>query len=485
MKRLLVILIVCFSVTQSFAAKDALKDNPRVAEAIQLLEIWLQAERDYEEIPGLSIAVVHDQELVWSQGFGFADLGENRPITAKTIYSICSISKLFTSIAVLQLRDKGLLDLDDPVSKHLPWFQIQEKHADAGKATIRNILTHSSGLPRESAFPYWSAPDFEFPTQKEIMERVSEQATLYPADTYFQYSNLGLTLAGEVVAAASGQSYEKYVMENILKPLGLQDTRPEMPEKLRGKALADGHSAKTRKGVREEVPFFQANGVAAAAGYSSTVEDLVKFASWQFRVLSGDDADILQKNTLREMQRVQWLDPNWRTSWGLGFAVWRSDNKTFVGHGGSCPGFRSQLLIMPKDKIAVAVASNASGVNPRAYAQRAYEILAPVISKASKAEKSESAEEEKPDFSKFTGIYNSQPWGGETAAIIWEGKLAMVGLPSSNPLSGMTKLKHIEDNRFRRIRNDDELGEEFIFQMNDAGEVVSLKRNSNISRKLK
>src|SRR6185295_19189268 len=124
--------------------------NPRVQSALQVARTWLDAEQAYHRIPGLSAAIVADQELVWSGGFGYADLARRDPATPETIYSICSISKLFTSLAVLQLRDQGKLRLDDPVGKHLGWFNIKRTYPEGPEITIEGLLTHASGLPRES-----------------------------------------------------------------------------------------------------------------------------------------------------------------------------------------------------------------------------------------------------------------------------------------------------------------------------------------------
>ena len=247
MKRFILVHIT-FLLTIILADSKNTVDHPRVSEAVQLLEIWLDAQRDYEGLPGLSAAVVHDQELIWSGGFGYANPDKKVRATSETVHSICSISKLFTSIAIMQLRDQGKLRLDDPVSKHLPWFEINNLHSEKGVATVQSLLTHSSGLPRESDFPYWSPPDFPFPSSKLIKEKISSQETLYPADTYFQYSNLGLTLAGEIVAKISRTDFDTYVEKNIIKPLGLEDTRTVMPKKLYGKQLAVGHSARNRGG---------------------------------------------------------------------------------------------------------------------------------------------------------------------------------------------------------------------------------------------
>jgi len=465
------------------AGSQSLRDNPRVASALNLLEVWLDAQCAYEQIPGISMGVVHDQELLWSQGFGYSDLEREIPATPRTIYSICSISKLFTSIAVLQLRDQGLLRLEDPVSKHLPWFTIKQIHPDGPVVTVRGILTHSSGLPRESDFPYWSAPDFKFPTREQIVARLSIQETLYPADTYFQYSNLGLTLVGEIVAQVSGKPYAEYVKENIIDPLGLSDTRPVLPDEQRGGQLATGYGALRRDGKRNVLPLFQANGIAPAAGFSSTVEDLARFASWQFRLFEGGAEEVLHANTLREMHRVHWVDPDWKTHRGLGFATWRFKDKTFVGHGGHCPGYRTQLMLQTKEKIATIFMANASGLNARMYSQRAYEIVAPAIAEA--LESPDAAKQPNSTLIKYTGTYSNEPWGGETAVLIWKGELAMFRFPTDDPLDGLVKLKHIEGNRFRRIRDDDELGEEIVFELGSDGKVVRLKRHSNYEPKVR
>ncbi|MFC1728916.1 serine hydrolase [candidate division KSB1 bacterium] len=478
---LCIIAVVC--ALPSLSGAQALRDDPRVASSIHLLELWLDAQRAYEQIPGISMSVVHDQELLWSGGFGYADLGTKTPATPRTIYSICSISKLFTSIAVLQLRDRGRLRLDDQVSELLPWFTIRQAYPDGPPVTVQGILTHSSGLPRESDFPYWSPPDFRFPTREEVIERLSSQETLYPGDTYFQYSNLGLTLAGEIVAQVSGRDYADYVKQNILDPLGLADTRPKLPEELKGGQLATGYGAKTRDGIRNEMPLFQARGIAPAAGFSSTVEDLARFASWQFHLLGGGSHEVLQPNTLREMHRVHWLDPDWDTTWGLGFSVWQSNDKTFVGHGGSCPGYRSQLILQPKEKFAAVFMANASGVNTGMYTERAYEIVTPAIADA--LESPGTAVEPDPALEKYTGTYGGAPWGGERAVLVWKGELAMVSFPTNDPLGGLVKLKHIEENTFRRVRDDGELGEKIIFEEGRDGRITRVWQNSNFRVKVR
>ena len=478
------------------AVPPQLAAHPRVREALTLLEVWMQAQRDYRGLPGASLAVVHDQELVYADGFGYAHVEREVPATATTMYSICSISKLFTSVSLMRLRDEGLLSLRDPVSKHLDWFRIGDPYPEAGPVTIEGILTHSSGLPREADAPYWSGPDFPFPTHDEIVERIARQEMLYPARTHFQYSNLGLTLAGEIVAARSGMPWGEYVRRHILEPLGMENTATEHLDELRGGQLATGYSTRGRDGTRKPIPPYQVRGIRPAAGMLSTVEDLARFASWQFRALDGEDDGVLDRNTLREMHRVHWVEPDGTTMWGLGFSVSRHDGKTFVGHGGYCPGYQSYLLLRPKDRIATVFMTNGLGVNSGAYARTAYDIMAPALLEAAKeageggggagpgeatgaregaAGRTEGGTAE--ELARYTGLY-SRPLGTESAVLVWEGGLVIVGLPTDDPLEGMTRLRHVEGGTFRRIRPDGDLGETYLFQEDDSGTMTYWVHNN-------
>lgn len=464
------------------ASDRPLTDDPRVKSALELLGLWLDAQVAYGQIPGASAAVVHDQDLLWSRGFGYADRESRNPASPQTIYSICSISKLFTSVSVMQLWEEDKLHLESPVSDYLSWFDIQNTFPDGLPITVEGLLTHSAGLPRESDYPYWTGPDFDFPTRDQVIQRLSRQKTLYPAERYFQYSNLGLTLAGEIVAVVSGRPYAEYVSKNVLEPLGLKDTRPELPSEERGKRLATGYSALRRDGTRDRLNFFEAEGITPAAGFSSTAEDLGRFASWQFRLLENGGHEVLNAATLREMHRVHWVDGDWTTHWGLGFSVWRSDDETFVGHGGSCPGYRTHLLIQTDHEIATIFMANALGVNPNDFTQNAYRIVAPAIEAA--IETPGKAKEALSEFDKYAGTY-SDSFGGEIAVLKWEDGLAMIGLPTDRPMKDLVKLRHVEGNRFRRVRDDGALGETILFEAGPDGVIRRMVHFSNYFPKVR
>ena len=458
-------------------------DSKKYDEALKLIEVWLDAQRDFENIPGMSASIVEDQKILWSGGVGMANPETQKPFTEATLCSICSISKLFTAIAIMKLYDAGKIRLDDEVHDLLPYYDLKQQFPESGPITIRTLLTHSSGLPREAGYPYWTGPDFPFPSKKQIDAKLSEQESLYPASTYFQYSNLAMTLLGEIVTEVSGVPYETYVQQHILEPLQLQETRPEMPESLHGSDLAIGFSAIGRDRQREKVAFFQANGVAPAAGFSSNVTDLGKFASWQFRLREGKTAEILKPSTLKYMQSVHWTNPNWKTTWGLGFRVYKGeDGSTWAGHGGSCPGYRSSFEMDLKNKRAYSVMINSSGTNPMKYVMGMHALLSKLSEKDPSAKP--SAQIPAKDLSQYVGYYNAKPWSSEEYIGTWKGELVALTLPADKPAEALTRFRHIKEDTFRRVREDGELGETLTFERNEAGAITRYLQHGNYTLRI-
>lgn len=476
----LAVVTVLFAVGAPGADAAPSEQAPELAEALRLLDAWVEARVAYDDIPGASIGVVVDQELVWSKGYGWADVAAQVPATPDTVYGICSISKLFTSIAVMMERDAGRLRLDDPVAAHLPHFTLDATMPDGPPVTIRDLLTHSGGVPREADSPYWAAPDFPFPTREEIVEGLARQRMLYAPERYFQYSNLGMALLGQVVEETSGEVYERYVEQRILAPLKLGHTTARLPEGERGRALATGYGTRSRIGERAAMPRYDTKGIAPAAGFASTVRDLAAFASWQFRVLSTGRDEVLKASTLREMQRPQWVDPDWKTTWGLGYSVWRDGDTTYVSHGGSCPGYRTTIRLEPRRKLAVIVMLNAMGESPEVVATQAFKIVAPALKEKGGAKPATPGT----DLERFAGLYASA-WG-EIAVVPWRGGLAALSLPSENAMDALTRLKFVDGTTFRRIREDgDDLGEEVAFEADTRGAVTGLVWHGNPSRKVR
>jgi CubicO group peptidase (beta-lactamase class C family) len=448
------------------------------AQALRMVDAWLGAARDFDRIPALSAGVVRGQELVWAKGYGFIDAKNQVPATARSIYSICSISKLFTAVAVMRLVDARKLRLDDELAAVLPGYAFTQSDPDSAPISVRSVLTHSAGLPREADFPYWTGPEFSFPSAEQLRERLAQQATLYRSDERFQYSNLGMALLGNVVALASGQSYEQYMQANILDPLGLRDTRMAMPMDLYGKQLAVGHGALKRDGTRDLLAPFNAQALTPAAGFTSTVEDMARFASWQFRLLRRGGSEILRASTLREMQRVQWTDHDNRTTWGLGFAVRYDRGRSIVSHAGSCPGYRTALREEPGEELAIIVMANAMVATAK-YSNGVSKIMAKARQIVQPA-----AAEAAPDLEQYAGRYAAQPWDAENIVLPWGRNLALLSLPSDDPDTDIDILRPTGPDVFREVRADGTLGAEYRFERDALGKPMRLRVNSNLYPRL-
>ncbi len=413
--------------------------GPELEAALKVLDAWVGAAVASREQPGLSIGVVLGQDLVWSKGYGFADAEKKTPAGPATLYRIASISKLFTSTAILQLRDGGRLQLDDPVAKHLPWFKLARAH-EGPTITIRHLLTHTSGLPREADGTHWS--ELTFPTREEMVRRLAGQETVFPAETEWKYSNLALSLAGEVVAAVSGEPWPEVVEKRILGPLGMSATRTVPAADTPG--LAAGYGRRAPGLAREREPFVDIAGVRPAGNMASSVEDLARFVALQLRDAPAAGEPVLRPSTVREMHRIQWLRPDWKSGWGLGFSVRRVGEQVRVGHGGSLPGHRTQIEIAPADKLGVIVLTNANDGDPGRYVDQAFAILTPALKQAAAAKPAPAPD---PAWEKYVGTYT---WKRSDAEIlVLNGRLTMIVPDSDSPWDSRILLEPAGPHAFR------------------------------------
>ena len=202
-------------------AAVAIASDPEVLGAERVFSAWLEAQIAYRGLPGVAVGVVRDQQLVWSQGFGFADVQARLPMTATTKFRMASNSKMLTAVAIMQLREEGKLRLDDPVVQYLPWCKAKPAGADDGLITIEQLLSHSAGLPREAG-DHWSS--HQFPTTTELEQLYPQRQAAFAPQTRWKYSNLAFALAGQVIEQVSGLSWAAYVQKNIFDPLGMRSS---------------------------------------------------------------------------------------------------------------------------------------------------------------------------------------------------------------------------------------------------------------------
>ena len=311
------------------------------AAACQRLVDTRQSER---RLPSISATVFRGPETLWYGAAGAAHLGAGTPPTADTQYRIGSITKTFTAVLVMRLRDAGALDLDDPVGRHLP----EARHGDA---TVRRLLSHLSGMQREPVGEVWES--LVTPTREELFANLAEAELVLPPGRRWHYSNLAYALLGELVARRSGGTWEEALAERLLTPLGLARTTlsPEPP-------YAQGYFVDPYADRADEEPVFVLRGVAPAAELWSSAADL---ARWGAFLLDPDPA-VLSPDTLAEMTHLHAMadQDGWALAWGLGLMLFRRGDRILCGHTGGMPGHLSALAVSRKDGVGAVAFSNSS-----------------------------------------------------------------------------------------------------------------------------
>jgi CubicO group peptidase (beta-lactamase class C family) len=407
--------------------------------AIRLFSAWLEGQIAYRGLPGIAVGVVADQELVWSKGFGFADVKAQQPMTPATKFRMASHSKVFTAVAIMQLREEGKLRLDDPVSKYLPWFAVKPAGDDDGPITIEQLLTHSSGLPREAG-DHWSSNDF--PTTEEVKRLMSAREAAFPPATRWKYSNLAYAVAGMVVEAVSGQSWASYLQANIFDPLGM--TASSVDRDVPG--LTVGYGRRMPDGSRAVIPFIDARGMGPATGLTSNVEDMARFVSAQFRRGARGGPRILSTGSLREMHRVRSLENNWTSGTGIGFGINRVGDKVYVGHGGGYLGNTTNTSIQLDSKVGVIVLTNTNDSDPGNIARQLMRTVGEAAAKVIAAKPAVVAWD--PSWARFAGLYRGA-WGDQQVVALRD-RLVLI-TPNGASVENPTALEPLGGGRFRLV----------------------------------
>jgi len=416
----------------------ALSSDPEVKGAERLFASWITGQIAYRNLPGVAVGVISDQQLVWAQGFGFADVGAKIPMTPATKFRMASHSKLFTATALMQLRDAGKIHLDDPVASYLPWFQIHPAQAGDPAITIEELLTHSAGLPREAG-PHWS--ELSFPDAEGVQQFVKNSEAAFSPEIRWKYSNLGFTIAGMIVEKISGESWAAYIQEHIFNPLGMTSSSVDRPVE----GLATGYAERMPDGSRAKMPFVDARAMAAATGITSNIDDMAKFVSFQFSQGTVGANQVLTPGALRLMHRVRMLENDWKSGNAIGFAVSREGDKIYVGHGGSYFGYKTHTLMQMEPKVGVIVLTNADDSNPRDLAVHLMQSVGEAVAKASHVTPPLLTWDS--SWSRFAGKYRSRI-GGEVEVIELNQRLVVID-PSGPFPEHPSSLEPLGNGQFR------------------------------------
>ncbi len=335
----------------------AMAQSPTVlsTDKIAKIEAAITALMSSKHIPGLSIAIVNNNQLRWQSGYGIADLENSVPAKAVTVYRIASVAKPITAVAVMQLVESGKLDLDAPIQKYVPTFP-----AKPWPITTRQLLGHLSGIRnyKQNEFPNQADSTRFYNSLTEALGIFKDDPLDFEPGTKFSYTTYGYTLLGTVIEGASGMSYVDYMRENVFKPAKMGLTQVDsvydiIPNRARGY-----HPKVYGKfdGNLRNADLADTSYKIPAGGLVSTVEDLANFA------IAVQNGVLIKKETFEQMSTPQRTRDGKATAYGLGWYIdGLGDRKGLVWHGGVQAGVTSMLFILPRERFGLVILTNLEG----------------------------------------------------------------------------------------------------------------------------
>jgi CubicO group peptidase (beta-lactamase class C family) len=405
-----------------------------------------------QRLPSVSAAVFRDGEILWQRALGFADVARGDEATPEHAYRIGSITKTFTAVTIMQLREDGLVDLEAPLADYVP-------ELTAGP-TVRQALTHASGLQRETPGAMWET--VQPPTREELLAGLGEAELVVRPGEVWHYSNLAFALLGEVVAR-NGGSYEDVLRERVLDPLGLGRTRVRPDGPRATPYFVDPYADRVRVEPDPEV-----TELTGAAGWLwSTTGDLARWADF---LCTGADG-VLDRAVLDEMARTHAMvdEERWTTGWGLGLELFRRGERVLAGHTGAMPGFLAALCVERRERTGAAVLTN-SGAGAKVEALALDLACAALDSLPRRPVPWRASLDVPPDVEHLLGRWWTE---GEEVVFSWVGgrlQAELVGAPEG---TGRSVLAREGEDRWR-VAEGRERGEVVRAVRDEGGEIVKL-----------
>ena len=443
------------------------------------------------EVPGLAIAIIKDDRIVFAKGYGVRELGKSSVVDEHTLFAIGSSSKAFTAASIAMLVDEGKLKWDDPATKYLPGFQIYDPYTTR-ELTVRDLVTHRSGLERGDLLWYASSYD-----RDEVLRRIRHLKPTWSMRAHFGYQNIMFLAAGQIIPSITGKTWDDFVRERIFIPLGMKATSTSI------KALANSDNVATPHTKLDDkvqaVAWRNIDNIAPAGSINSNVLDMAQWVRLQLGGGLYQNQRLLSSGAIKEMHTPQTIirieGANEKLypeahflSYGMGWFLSDYRGRKLVEHGGAIDGMRAEVAMMPEEKLGMVILTNRHGsVLPHVLIYRIFDAylggrqrdwsadmlktFKALEEQAKAAEKKAEAERVKGTspslpLEKYAGNYQSEMYG-EAKVAFENGKLVTQFGPNF-----IGDLEHWNYDTFQVTWRDRMEGKGFVtFRLNTQGKV--------------
>jgi CubicO group peptidase (beta-lactamase class C family) len=357
------VLVIGLSLALATATGHAIQPPPDRVALVDDIAVYIEQVMEEWKIPGLAIAVVKDGEVILSKGYGYRDVDEQRPVTARTLFAIGSITKSFTVTLLGMIQDEGKLDWDEQVRHYLPDFQLHDEVATE-YMTPRDLVTHRSGLPRHDLL--WYGSDL---TRRQLYERLRYLEPSREFRAAWQYQNLMFMTAGYLAEQIEGGRWEDLVRRRILEPLGMPRSNFSVNDMQKADDFA--YPYHENDGDVRQIDFRNIDEIGPAGSINSSVQEMAHYVQFHIDKGKHGDEQLLSQSNAEQMQMPQMAmqgaiqyDELGHTSYGMGLFVTTYRGRKLVHHGGGIDGFISLLSFMPRERVGMIVLTNMTGNNP-------------------------------------------------------------------------------------------------------------------------
>lgn len=338
-----------------------MKREAGIMKNMEQLEKFIEDIMFFQDIPGLAVGVTKGREILYSKGFGVMNADTRKPVTDQTIFHMASITKLFVATAAMQLIEQKKIEFHGKVIDYIPYFQIKDDRYK--EITVLQLLSHTSGMP--DCLDYgWDKPEYDEGALERYVRGLKNLSLTSRPGEKFSYSNIAYEVLGHMIAKVSGESFEDYIQNHILNPLGMQDSTLATYERKPG-SLASPHVKNQKKKVVVSKIFPYHRAHAPSSTLTSNIVDISRWAMANLNKGEYNGTSILQASSYDVLwNAIADVKPH-QEQMGIGWFLSKHRGRKIMGHEGSDIGFRTSFAIMPQEELAVSVLANMDRVSTK------------------------------------------------------------------------------------------------------------------------